>query len=419
MRTITRRDFTVGALTLGGCAAALRESASLAASNPASLDDTLHSGIERRGIPAVAAMVARRDQVLYHGAFGTRDPLSRLAVQPDSMFAIASMTKAITSTAALQLVDQGKASLTEPVARHLPQLANISVLDGFDPSGHPRLRPARHPITLHHLLTHTSGFCYDTWSSEMVRWETALGEALRPGTVAPDVPLMFEPGARWQYGYSTDWVGKLVEAISGASLEDYFQRNILQPLGMADTTFVFPENKLERLVAIYRRQADSTLKADERALPAKPEAFNGGGGLYSTCADYVRFMQMVLRQGRSERGEQILRPGTIKQMTSNQIGTLTAGRLKTERPLLSRDVDLHAGAADRWGLGFLINERAYPGGRSAGSLAWAGIFNTFYWIDPASDLCAVIMMQFLPFVDEQAVALLGDFERAVYAAFAR
>jgi methyl acetate hydrolase len=419
MRTVTRREFAAGALAASTSAPVLSVMAQSVAAGASSLDETLHGGIDRRGIPAVAAMVARKDRVLYQAAFGIRDRESRAAVKPDSMFAIASMTKAITSTAALQLVEQGRMSLTEPVGRHLPELAHVQVLEGFDASGKPTLRAPRTPITLHHLLTHTSGFCYDSWSAEMVRWEAAVGETLPPSVVAPRVPLMFDPGSRWQYGYSLDWVGKLVEAVSGMTLEQYFQRSILRPLGMVDTTFVFPAEKFDRLVSNYRRQDDGTLKADARAVPPRPAAFNGGGGLYSTCADYVRFMQMVLRNGQTHSGERVLRPATVRQMSTNQIGNLVAGRLKTQRLAVTRDVDLHPGAADRWGLGFLINEKPYPDGRSAGSLAWAGVFNTFYWIDPRKDLCAVIMMQFLPFVDEQAVGLLRDFERAVYASFTR
>jgi len=419
MRTVTRREFAAGALAVGTSAhlaSAIAQSGPVGASR---LDETLHGGIDRRGIPAVAAMVARKDRVLYQAAFGTRDRESGTAVKPDSMFAIASMTKAITSAAALQLVEQGRMSLTEPVSRHLPELADVQVLEGFDASGKPKLRAARRPITLHHLLTHTSGFCYDSWSAEMVRWEAAVGETLPPSVVAPRVPLMFDPGTRWQYGYSVDWVGKLVEAVSGMTLEEYFRRSILLPLGMVDTTFVFPAEKFDRLVSGYRRQDDGTLKPDPRAVPARPVAFNGGGGLYSTCADYVRFMQMILRNGQTESGKAILRSATVKQMSTNQIGNLVAGRLKSQRPAVTRDVDLHPGATDRWGLGFLINEKPYSDGRSAGSLAWAGVFNTFYWIDPRKDLCAVIMMQFLPFVDDQAVGLLRDFERAVYATFMR
>ncbi len=430
MTVISRREFALRALALSGLSQALPVAArhgdfqshlDSGAAGPRELrgarriDAALSAGVERRGIPAVAAMVASSDRVLYRGAFGTRDAESHLPVRVDSIFAIASMTKAITTTAALQLVEEHRVSLEEPVSRYLPPLGQVQVLSGFDSAGKPRLRPPARPITLKHLLTHTSGICYDTWSAEMVRWEHATGHSLPPATVAPLVPLMFDPGARWQYGYSVDWAGKLVETLSGLTLEEYFQHKIFQPLSMADTTFVFPAEKFDRLVTAYGRGPDG-LKPNARALPRRPTDFNGGGGLYSTAGDYVSFMQMILRRGRAADGAQILRPQTVRAMGTNQIGNLTAGRLRSQNRVVSEDVDLHPGASDRWGLGFLINEVAYRGGRSAGSLAWAGIFNTFYWIDPRRDLCAVIMMQYLPFVDRQAVALLGEFERSVYAA---
>jgi CubicO group peptidase (beta-lactamase class C family) len=228
-------------------------------------------------------------------------------------------------------------------------------------------------------------------------------------------PLMFDPGARWEYGTSLDWTGRLVEAVSGLTLEQYFERNILSPLGMKDTGFSVPADKFNRLVSEYQRQSDGSLKENPRTLPQSPKSFNGGGGLYSTAGDYVRFMQMILRRGRTSGAEQILRPKTVQMMSTNQIGELTAGKMKTVQPDVSSDVDFHPGFTDKFGFGFLINTTANERGRSANSLAWAGIANTFYWIDPRRRLCAVLMMQFLPFVDREALSMLGDFEKAVYA----
>jgi methyl acetate hydrolase len=385
-----------------------------AVSPGASLEDTLRDSMTRRKIPCVVAIVGTPDKITFTGAFGKRDLQSGVSVKPDSIFAIASMTKAITSTAVMQLVEQGKVKLHEPVSKYLPQLAKLDVITGFDPAGKPILRPATKPVTAHHLLTHTSGFAYDTWDESMLKYNTQHGGP-SAATVAPLTPLIFEPGTRWQYGTSADWQGRLVEAVSGLTLEQYFQRNILQPLGMKDTTFVFPAEKFDRLVTSERRQPDGALKEDPRAVPVAPKEYNGGGGLFSTAPDYVLFMQMILRHGKGTSGAQILQPKTVALMTTNQIGNISAGKLKTYRPTVSSDMDLHPGATDGFTYGFLINRTPYPDGRSAGTLAWAGIENTFYWIDPKRSLCAVVMMQFFPFVDTQAVGLLGDFEKAVYA----
>ena len=413
MTRLTRRQFggsLLGTALLGTQAQRLFG----ASSSTSAIDAVLRESIQRRNIPCVTAMVATQDRILYSGAFGKRDLASGIAVQPDSIFQIASMTKAITSVAAMQLVERGKLKLDEPAAKHLPELGKLSVIQGFDDAGKPVLRPAVKPVTLRHLLTHTSGFAYPNWSEEMFRYTQATGP-LPPGVVAPLVPLIFEPGTRWQYGYSADWTGRLVEAVSGFNLEQYFQRNILQPLGMQDTTFLFPAEKFERLVSRSGRQNGGPLKEVPRSVPPRPAAFNGGGGLTSTAPDYIKFMQMILRYGRSGVRDEILSAKSVEMMSVNQIGGLGAGKLKTFQPDISSDVDVHPGAIDKWGLGFLINTEPYPGGRLAGSLAWAGIYNTFYWIDPARGICATIMMQFLPFVDKEAVGLLGDFERAVYA----
>jgi methyl acetate hydrolase len=406
MISISRREF--GSLALVFATQAKRLVAAT------SLDGVLRDSMMRRKIPAVVAMVATPDKVTYTGAFGMRDSASDIYVKPDSIFAIASMTKAITSAASMQLVEQGKVKLHEPVSKYLPELGKLDVLQGFDSAGNPILRPATKPVTLHHLLTHTSGFAYDTWDESMLKYNAQHGGS-SAGTVAPLTPLIFEPGTRWQYGTSVDWVGRLVETVSGLTLEQYFQRNILQPLGMKDTTFIFPAEKFDRLVSSSRRQADGSLKEDPRNVPVPPKAYNGGGGLFSTAPDYVLFTQMILRHGRGAQKDQILQPTTVAMMTANQTGDIAAGRLKTFRPTISSDVDFHPGAVDGYTYGFLINRTAYPGGRSAGSLAWAGVENTFYWIDPKRALCAVVMMQFFPFVDAQGVGLLNDFEKAVYA----
>jgi methyl acetate hydrolase len=395
---------------LGGLAAAMAASHGLNAAP--SLDPALRAAVERHRIPAAVAAVATSSQTLYTGAFGKRDSAAREPLSANAIFRIASMTKAITTASALQQVEKGKLALDEPVSKYLPELGGLQVLEGFDGAmGAPRLRPAVQPVTLRRLLTHTSGFAYDTWDPDLFRLAAR-------GPLPRVTPLVSEPGTRWEYSSSIDWAGRIVEAVSGQTLEAYFQQHILQPLGMADTSFILPPGKFDRLMGSFQRHPDGTLMENPRLMPDAPRAFNGGGGLYSTAADYVRFMQMILRRGRAADGTQILQAATVESMTTNQVGTLSAGKLKSVVPSRSSDADFHPGFTDGFTFGFLYNHQAYEGGRSAGSLAWAGIQNTFFWIDPKRDLCAVLLMQFMPFCDARAVALLRDFERAVYASLA-
>jgi len=223
-----------------------------------------------------------------------------------------------------------------------------------------------------------------------------------------------KPGSHWHYGTNIDWVGKIVEAVSKQNLEAYFQEQILQPLGMKDTSFLLPAEKFDRMTSRYQRDTEGVLREVPRVQPAAPASFNGGGGLLSTAEDYIRFTQMILRRGLSANGIRILQARTVRAMASNQTGQLDAGKIRTTMPQRSRDVDFHPGETGRFGLGFLINPKAYDGGRSAGSLAWAGLLNTFYWIDPNRGISAVLLMNFLPFCDDAAMGMLRDFERSVY-----
>jgi methyl acetate hydrolase len=410
MPNISRRHFASSLLVLGA------QRRRLWGATSGNIRDTLRASLDQHKIPACVAMAATSDKVSYSGTFGKRDSASGVDVTPETIFMIASMTKPVTSVAAMQLVEQGKLKLDEPASTYLPELGKLQVLHGFDPNtGKPILKPATKPVTLRTLLTHTSGFVYDTWFADMLRWEKETGTTIPLGTVAPLTPLMFEPGSRWQYGTSADWSGRLVETVSGLTLEQYFQKNILEPLGMHDTSFLVPAAKFDRMVSEYTRQQDGTLKENPRTLPPPPKAYNGGGGLYSTAPDYVRFTQMFLRHGKGPKNEQILQPKTVDMMATIQTGHLSAGKLKTVRPNISSDVDFHPGFKDGFGFGFLINSKGYDSGRSAGSLAWAGVANTYFWIDPRKSVAGVIMMQFLPFADKEAIAVLGDFEHAVYA----
>ena len=381
------------------------------------IERTLRHAVDRGAVPGVVAMAADTDGIVYEGAFGRRSLASDAPMSLDTVFWIASMTKAITSVAAMQLVEHGALALDAPIGELLPKLAAPQVLDGFDGDGQPRLRPATRPITLRHLLTHTAGFSYSNWNRDVGRYMAVTGLPA-PGTglrAALDAPLIFEPGGRWEYGINTDWVGQAIEAASGQSLDGYFREHICAPLGMTDTAFVLTPEQRTRLATVHQRQPDGGLSPTDFALPRAPEFFGGGGGLHSSARDYLTFTRMLLGGGRL--GEvRLLRPETVAQMARNQIGDLTVGVLRSDVPERSNDAEFFPGMVKKWGLGFLINTEDAPTGRRAGSLTWAGLGNTYFWIDPTRGVSGVILTQILPFVDAKAMALYAGFERALYDA---
>jgi CubicO group peptidase (beta-lactamase class C family) len=380
----------------------------------AGIDATLSRAAEAKEVPGVVALAATGTGVLYEGAFGLRDIVDGPAMTRDSVFRIASMTKAVTSVAAMQLVEQGKLQLDEPIGNVLPDLAAPQVLEGFDTSGAPRLRPAKRPITLRHLLTHTAGFGYEVWNPELIRYVAATGmPSVMAGKLAAlRLPLVFDPGERWEYGINIDWVGRAVEAVAGQPLDTYFSAHIFAPLGMTDTGFVPSADQASRLVRVHRREPDGSLEPITMEAPRR-EFFSGGGGLLSTGRDYLAFLRMLLHQGRFN-GAELLRPETVALMGQNQIGNLQLGIMKTAMPETSNDVDLFPGVRCGHGLASVVNAQQGPNGRSAGTLTWAGLYNTYYWIDPQKHVTGVILTQILPFADHRAVTLYWGFERGVY-----
>jgi methyl acetate hydrolase len=223
---------------------------------------------------------------------------------------------------------------------------------------------------------------------------------------------MFEPGSRWAYGGSLDRVGRMVEIAGGQSLDRYFSDHITGPLGMNDTGFSLTGKQRARQARLHVRDANGKLLPQPPEKPNIPMVFSGGGGIYSTAPDYLTLLQALLNGG-SLRETSILRPETVALMSANQIGNLEAGILKTTNPALSNDVDFFPGVRLRWGLGHMINIDLVPDGRKAGSLTWAGLFNTYYWIDPTMRIAGVIMMQILPFADRQALKAYRQFEREI------
>jgi methyl acetate hydrolase len=382
----------------------------------AQIDALLRQKSDAGEIPGVVAMAATSNEVIYQGAFGKRDLSKDVAMTTDSVFWIASMTKAITAAAGMQLVEQGKLSLDEPIGRVLPDLATPQVLEGFDAEGEPQLRPAKNPITLRHLMTHTAGFGYNIWNGDMVRYLEKTGiPPINSGKLAAlKVPLMTDPGTRWEYGTNIDFVGKAVEAVSGQRLDAYLRDHLFTPLGMTDTGFRIGDAQRQRLVSVHARGPDGTLSPIPFEIEQNPESHAGGGGLYGTAGDYIKFTRMILNKGAGN-GNQVLKPETVAMMGQNHIGELNMTRLTSAIATASNDVDFYPDIAKKWGLSFLINTARTPEGRSPGSLAWAGLANTYFWIDPVRDVTGVILMQVLPFVDGQCLEAFAGFERGVYA----
>jgi len=380
-----------------------------------SIDKLFTQATESKAMPGIVAVAATDKGTVYEGAFGKRELGRDAAMSVDSVVWIASMTKAITGTAAMQLVERGKLSLDRPASEVVTGLSSAKVLEGFDAAGKPRLRAPKRPITLRHLMTHTSGFAYEIWRPEIAQYQSATNT---PGiTTCADAalttPLLFDPGDRWEYGISIDWIGKMVETISGQKLDRYFQDNIFGPLGMKDTGFKISPSMRSRLASVHQRDDKGALTPIEFALPENPEFFMGGGGLYGTARDYLAFTQMIV-QGGSLGGAQVLKRETVDLMAQNHIAPLDIPYIKTAAPGLSNDVDLFPGMRKGWGLSFLINTQDAPTGRSAGSLAWAGLANTYFWIDRAKRVSGVFLSQLLPFYDATAIDLFGKFETEVY-----
>ncbi|WP_206918383.1 serine hydrolase domain-containing protein [Alicyclobacillus suci] len=338
------------------------------------IDRLLEETVEKGDVPGVVAIAGTADGVTYHGAFGHRAVDNRVPMTTDTVFWIASMTKAVTSVAAMQLVEQGRLQLDEPIGRVLPELTTVKVLEGFSESGEPRYRTPKRPITLRHLLTHTAGFTYDMWNADMMRYmeRAQIPNIIECKNITLSTPLVFDPGDRWEYGINIDWVGKAVEVVSGRSLQDYLKENVFTPLRMEDTGFRIPDGARSRLAAMHQRGEDGTLTRIDFEVPQDPEFFMGGAGLYSTGTDYLKFTQMLLHEGMAN-GTRILQSETVQMMRRNHIGSLNVRPMKSAIAAVTNDAEFFPGMEKKWGLGFMINMEDAPTGRRAGSLAWAGL----------------------------------------------
>lgn len=380
----------------------------------ARLDSILSAGVSSGTVAGVAAAATDRNGTLYEGGFGERAIGGGVEMTPDTVCWIFSMTKALVGTAAMQLVERGKLDLDAPASEVAPFLGEVQVLEGFGPNDEPVLRAPKRAITLRHLMTHTAGFGNVIWEEKTKRYcESQNIPAANSGDVRGiKIPLVFNPGERWLYSISIDWVGKLVEAVSGKSLGTFMDDHIFQPLGMSSSSFKISPDMRSRLAKVHRRENGALMAIDLEA-PQNPHAEMGGGGLYSTAQDYLKFIHMILNEGTAD-GAQILKPETVRLMSRNQMGDLLVEKLITVNPDRSHDAEFFPGMPKSWGLTFMINNEPAPTGRSANSLAWAGLGNCFFWIDPHAGVGGVYMSQLLPFVDERALRLNYDFETAVY-----
>ncbi|MFL6582444.1 MAG: serine hydrolase domain-containing protein [Burkholderiales bacterium] len=388
-----------------------RSSASLARQ----LDAMFRRATDAGKVPGVVAMAIAGNTTVYEGAFGSRRLGSDDAMELDTVGWIASMTKPLTSIAAMQLVEQQRLQLDEPAARWAPELARVQVLEGFDSSGAPRLRAPKRPITLRQLLNHTSGYGYGMWNAPLARYMQLMN---LPGTATCEnaalrLPLLFDPGERWNYGINIEWVGKVIEGASGMTLGAYLRDNLFGPLGMESTGFRITPSMRSRLSRLHERNARGVLVAGDYEVPQSPEFELGGGGLYSTAPDYAAFMRMILNRGLGS-GTRILKTETLELMCRNQIGDLHVERMVSTNAARSNDAEFFPGVPKGWGFGFMINHDEAPTGRSAGSMAWGGLSNCYFWIDPVKHIAGVYLTQILPFADKKSLPMYLDFETAIY-----
>ncbi len=380
----------------------------------ARIDEVLLAAVESGAVPGVVALAADDDGVIYEGAAGLRAAGSDDLITPHTMTRIASMTKIVTATAALQLVEQGRLDLDAPVEKYRPEFGDLQVLEGFD-GDTPLLRQPATRATVKNLVTHTTGLGYWIWNGDIDRYEQVTGTPnVMPGTLgAFTAPMTFDPGTRVQYGISVDWLGRVIEAVSGQPLDAYFAEHITGPLGMSNTTARMTPEQRANSTPVHARAEDGSWMATDVDWAQEPEYWGGGHFLYSTPQDFLRFQRMLLGRGALD-GTRILAEETVAAAFTNQIGELDfPAEMPTAHPELSAPLSL--GPGWKWGYGLLLNQADLPGMRAAGSGSWSGLFNTHFWVDPASGMTASIYSQTLPFLDPGAFQLYLDFEMALYA----
>lgn len=380
------------------------------------IDRVLKDAVGSGAVPHAAAIAADADGVIYEAGFGPRVAGQDEEVTPGTEFAIMSMTKIVASVAALQLTEDGLLDLDAPVDSYRPEFAEVQVLEGWD-GQQPRLRAPRSRATVRHLITHTSGLSYWFWDADLVKYEQVTGiRNVVPGRAdAFRAPMVADPGSRFVYGINTDWLGRVVEAVTGKGLDVVVKEGITGPLGMDSTSFVLPpEQAATRTPVHVKGEGGAWSEIGDVVNRADPDWWSGGHGLYSTPRDYIRFERALLRGGELD-GVRILSGKTVEEAFRNQIGELDfPAEIPSGDPAASGPLNL--GPGYKWGYGLLLNTADIPGRRRAGTGAWAGLFNTHFWIDRTAGICASIYSNSLPFVTPEALQLYLDYETALYAA---
>lgn len=380
-------------------------------------DDILNKVVTSQPrVPGVVAMVTDRESNIYEGAAGVRRLDGDTAMTTDDVFAIFSTTKAITATAALQLVEEGKLDLDAPAADYAPDIGTLKVIEGFDDAGEPILRDPKRPVTTKHLLLHTAGFGYDFFSETYNRLAQEKGQpsVITASKASIMTPLQFDPGDKWEYGTNMDWAGQVVEGITGKRLGEVFQSRIFEPLGIEDMTFELNDSLRARLAGMHARGENGSLAPMDFELPDKPEIHMGGHGLYGTVKDYMKFIRMWLNDGMGANGR-VLKPETVAMAEKNHLGEKKIGKLPGVIPSISNDAEFFPSLSKSWSYSFMVNDGEAPTGRPAGALGWAGLANLFYWIDRANGFGGFWATQILPFGDPVSFSSYIDFESAFYA----
>ena len=379
-----------------------------------SIDQVLQNAVASGAVPNVAAIATDRNGVIYEGAAGPRVVGGIDRVTVDSHFRVMSMTKMVATAVALQHVEQGNLDLDAPVEAYLPEFADLQVLVGFD-GDRPKLRPPATKATVKQLITHTTGLGYWFWNADLVRWESVTGtpNVSSGSNIIFTAPLVADPGTKFEYGINSDWLGKVVEAVSGVTLDLAVQEGITVPLGMDETAFLMSAQQRDNCVPVHLKGEDGAWAASAIELNQDPEYWAGGHGLHSTPRDYLKFQRALLSGGELD-GVRILKDSTVEELFINQIGDLDfPSRIASAAPATTNTFT--AGPGHKWGYGLLLNAEDIAGRRRAGSGAWAGLLNTYFWVDRSAGIAGGIYTQSLPFVTREVIKMYNEFEEALYA----